>query len=105
MFDEESKARQKSLGNSAIDILMINTVVPTIFLYGLLENSEGYNQKAIDYLSEIAPEKNSVINKWIDLGFNVSSAYETQALLELKQSYCSKYRCLECPIGNDLMNK
>ena len=105
MFDEESKARQKSLGNSAIDILMINTVVPTIFLYGLLENSEGHNQKAIDYLSEIAPEKNSVINKWIDLGFNVSSAYDTQALLELKQSYCRKYRCLECPIGNDLMNK
>jgi len=105
LFDEDSKPRQKSLGKSAIDVLIINTVVPTIFLYGLLENEETYKQKAIDFLSGIPAEKNSIINKWIDLGFNVSSAYDTQALLELKQSYCSKYRCLECPVGNDLMNK
>ncbi len=105
LFDEESTYRHKSLGKSAIDVLMINTVVPTVFLYGLLENNEEYKQKAVDYLSEIAPESNSIINKWSDLGFSVSSAYDTQALLELKQNYCSKYRCLECPIGNDLMNK
>ncbi len=105
IFDEESTHRQKSLGKSAIDVLMINTVVPTVFLYGLLENNEEYKQKAVDYLSEIAPESNSIINKWSDLGFSVSSAYDTQALLELKQNYCSKYRCLDCPIGNDLMNK
>ena len=105
LFDEESTYRQKSFGKSAIDVLMINTVVPTVFLYGLLENNEQYKQKAVDYLSEIAPESNSTINKWSDLGFSISSAYDTQALLELKQNYCSKYRCLECPIGNDLMNR
>ncbi len=105
LFDEESIHRQKSLGKSAINVLIINTVVPTVFLYGLLNNDEQYKQKAVDYLSEIAPESNSIINKWADMGFSISSAYDTQALLELKQNYCSKYRCLECPIGNDLMNK
>ncbi len=103
LFDETSKIRNKTLGKSAINIILINTIVPALFLYGLLENNEGFKRKAIDFLLKIPPENNSVINKWKDLGFSVSSAFDTQALLELKQNYCNNYKCLDCPIGNDLM--
>jgi len=105
VFDEESINRKKTLGKSAIDILLINTIVPTLFLYGSVTNQHNYKQRAINFLTEISPENNSIINKWKKLGFSVQSAFDTQALLELKTNYCDKYRCLECPIGNHIMNK
>jgi uncharacterized OsmC-like protein len=42
---------------------------------------------------------------WISLSLYVHpvSAFETQALLQLKNEYCSKSRCLECNIGIELM--
>jgi hypothetical protein len=41
---------------------------------------------------------------WISLSpWRTSSAFETQALLQLKNEYCSKSRCLECNIGIELM--
>lgn len=104
VFDKKSINRKKTLGKSTLDIILINSIIPTLFLYGKIKNEQKYKQRAIDFLTEISPEKNSIINKWKNLGFNVQSAFDTQALLELKSNYCDNYRCLECPIGNYIMN-
>lgn len=105
LFDEHSVKRIKSFGSTALKVLLINTVVPTLFLYGYINNLQYYKDKSIDFLLEIKAEKNSKINNWTNLGFNIKTAYDSQALLELKLNYCNNHKCLLCPIGNEIMNK
>jgi len=33
------------------------------------------------------------------------SAFDTQALIQLKNEYCNKQNCLVCEIGKDLLGK
>jgi hypothetical protein len=35
----------------------------------------------------------------------VSRADQTQALLQLKNKYCNRKRCLECRIGKELLTR
>lgn len=102
-FDKRSPGRRKLLGANSIDVIIINTVVPFLFVYGRQKNEENYVDKALSFLEQIAGEKNAVIEKWSKLKAPVKSAYSTQALLQLKNEYCNKKRCLQCGIGSKLL--
>lgn len=102
-FDILSSKKKKTIGRSSLDILLINTVIPTIFLYGYLNGSEYHKDLAINLLTEIPSENNSIIKKWHTLGFDIKTAFDSQALLELKSNNCDLQKCLECPIGYEIM--
>ena len=102
-FDNESPQKKKNIGKSSLDILIINAVIPTLFLYGHLNGFQHYKDNAVNLLAEMPNENNSVIKKWKTLGFDIRSAYDSQALLELKSNSCDKQKCLECPVGHEIM--
>jgi len=103
VFDKATAERKKTLGKSTIHLLIINTIVPFLFLYGTHKSIESYRDKALRLLEELKPEKNSIIEQWKMLGMEPETAYQTQALLQLKNEYCNKKRCLECSIGNSIL--
>lgn len=102
-FGTEHQAKAKSLGEDTVDLLLINTIIPFLFLYGKQKADEHYTDKALALLEEIAPEHNQIIATWQVLGARTASAYDTQALLQLKNCYCDKKRCLDCAIGNAIL--
>ncbi len=103
IFDKKSINRNKSLGKSSIHLLIINTMIPFLFLYGKLNSKEVLKSKALDLLEELPAEKNTIITQWKKLGAMPGSAYQTQALLQLKKHYCDKKNCLNCSIGYALL--
>lgn len=100
-FSKKSPRRKKKLTKSFVDLLLINTIVPIQFAYSKAQNKEGDDY--FELLREVMPEKNSIINKFNELGIESSNAFETQSLLELKNNYCAAKRCLECTIGLQLI--
>lgn len=96
---------QKLFGNTARDLLIINTVAPFLFTYGKLNKNEKYIERALKFLEETKGEINSITKKWESLKINTSSAYHTQALLELKNNYCNQKKCLDCRIGDFILTK
>ena len=102
-FEKESGKRNKSFGKQAIRLLTINAIVPFLFLYGSEIKEDVYKDKALRLLEELKPEKNSIIKGWETLGVEADSAYRTQGLLQLKNEYCDKKRCLECSIGGRIL--
>lgn len=104
-FGKKSSKRKKSLGADTIDIIIINTIIPFLFVYGKQKNEDQYVDKALRFLEEISGEKNSIIEKWKSLKMPVRSAYYTQALLQLKSEYCDEKKCLQCAIGNKLLSR
>lgn len=102
-FGQESPKKNKSLGKEAIRLLTINTIVPFLFLYGKMRGEESFKDKALQLLEALPPEKNSIIDGWQRLGVEPPSAYQTQGLLQLKNVYCDKKRCLECALGAGIL--
>jgi len=103
-FETSSKKSPKRLTKSFIDLLVINTIIPLRFVY---EQERGTinEEQLLQLMQQLRPEKNSIINKFSELKIDAKSAFETQALLELKNNYCSKKECLQCAIGNSLLRK
>jgi hypothetical protein len=101
-FGVQSSKRKKLLTKKFIDLLLINTVIPLLFSYGKAigkDNSEALLKLA----STIASEENSIIKKFNDLRSSSKNSLQSQALLQLKNEYCTKKRCLQCAIGNAIL--
>ncbi|MFO7829170.1 MAG: DUF2851 family protein [Bacteroidales bacterium] len=99
-FNKKSVKKAKPIGPSAINILLINTIVPFLFVYGKYVDNHRFCNRAIDLLTSIKAEKNAIIAKWEQLGIESENAFDTQALIQLKNNYCNFKKCLNCQIGN-----
>ena len=105
VFGEVSPKRKKVIGEESIDVLLINTLIPFLFAFSIKKDRPEILERAYALLEKIAPERNSIIEKWKLLGVNVENAYDTQALLELKKRYCDEKKCMQCGIGYRLLSK
>lgn len=103
LFDEPSAKRTKKVGDNTIQNLIINTIVPFKFAYGKHKDDEAMQQNAFELLEKSAAERNSIINKWYELGIFSKNSFQTQALLQLKNEYCNRKLCLNCTIGHKLL--
>jgi hypothetical protein len=99
-LDTVSAFKKKKTGSLMRDNIVINTVAPVLFAYGNYHKEDGYKDKAIQCLEEITGERNQLTNGFKQLGIESKNARDSQALIELKNEYCSKKRCLECAVGN-----
>jgi len=102
-FDNDSEEKPKRLGKTAIHLFIINTIAPFLFVYGTQKAETAFQDKALALLESLKPEKNSIINGWKELGVMPESAAQTQSLLQLKNEYCNKKRCLECSVGATIL--
>ena len=101
--DEISAFRKKTLGKEMIENLFINTVVTSVFAYGLHHRDERYQSRAISWLEGLPAESNTIIRGFEALGRKSRSAFDSQALLELKSRYCDDRQCLRCAVGNEVL--
>ena len=101
-FDKESAKKRKALTPSFIDLVIINTIVPFRFAYAKSLGKET-SEDLLELLKELSPEKNSIIEKFKHFKTPVTSAYDTQALLQLKNEYCNHKKCMQCGIGLELL--
>ncbi len=102
-FGKESAERTKSLGKSSINSLIINTVIPFLFVYGRQKDNATLSQRATFFLEELPAESNSIVDTWANAGIKAKSASDSQALIQLRNSYCINKSCLRCSIGHAVL--
>lgn len=98
-FNQISVNQPKWLGETSRNNILINTIVPFLYLYGERNAKPELKTRAIEILEFIPSEKNRIIRKWADLGIETFNAYDSQALIQLKNVYCDHKKCLNCQIG------
>ena len=98
-FRYASPRKEKTIGENTLNILLINTVVPMLFAYGLHNKRPEYCERATRLLESIPPEKNTIVTTFYNAGITVRHAGDSQALIQLKREYCEKKKCLYCRIG------
>ncbi|HLN53164.1 MAG TPA: DUF2851 family protein [Prolixibacteraceae bacterium] len=104
-FDKSSMRSTKKLGNTSQTLLIINALLPFLFVYGRSVGNDALCNKALNFYENLPGESNSIVKEWESIGMRVENAWQTQALLALKFSYCDKRKCLNCRIGTLLMKE
>jgi hypothetical protein len=102
-FDVPSKPVLKSLGQSSIDILLLNTFVLFLFSYGKHNQQEYFINRSLKLLEKLPAEQNKIVTNFDSAGIKVNTAFDSQALLELKNNYCDHKKCLQCGVGNKIL--
>jgi len=102
-FGVESAEKSKKLGKYSINTIIINTVIPLLFVYGKHKGDYKMQDKALALLESIPAENNAIIKNWNKTGISSQNASYSQALLQLKNKYCDKKKCLDCLLGNKII--
>ena len=98
-FGGESAQRSKALRDTSIDLLIINTVAPLLFAYGRHTADERLCERAMTLLESLKPEHNFITRSWERAGIRSENAADSQALIQLRHSYCDAKDCLRCRFG------
>ncbi len=100
------ESKSKKLGKQAVDLIIINTVIPLIFAYGKLRGQPELQNKALEWLSGLPVEKNNIVSGWArpQINVNAVSAADSQGLVFLKRTYCDHRKCLSCHIGHRIVS-
>ena len=103
IFGKVSKSSKKTLSNSFIDLLIINTILPLKFSYAK-HLGEPVDDIILNIIQEIESENNSIVNTFNSLRHVSKTALQSQGFIQLKTEYCLKNKCLQCAIGNSLLS-
>lgn len=98
-FREKSKAKDKYLGIQSIYSILINVFLPLLFAYATKNQDEDLKNRALVFLDKIPAENNYITRKWAELGVEIATAADSQALIHLYKNYCEEKNCLRCRIG------
>lgn len=102
-FKKTSPHQERRVGESALNLILINTVIPFLYAYGLHKADESLYERATRFLEALKAENNYVTRQWSGAGLPVYTAADSQALLQLRKEYCDKKDCLRCRFGYEYL--
>ena len=103
MIDKQSKRMIGNMSKAARENLIINTTIPFLSALATRRDQPMYRERALNLLAAIPAEKNHITDLWRKYGYNVSSAFDSQGLIQLYNGFCKSKRCVECNIGVELI--
>ena len=95
----------KRIGRSKTALVAINLAAPLMFAYGRQTGAEELCDRALELLESVPAEKNGKLEGWYGRGCVAASGFESQALLQLTNEYCTPRLCADCPLGRAEIKK
>ena len=102
-FQKSSPRRAKQVGDGALNLIIINTVVPFLYAYGRHKAEERLCERATQLLENLKAENNHITRLWEGAGLPITTAADSQALIQLTKEYCDKRNCLRCRFGYEFL--
>lgn len=102
-FGKMAKKRSGQIGKGFQQTLILNVILPILFLYGKEKGKDQFQSRVFDLLEDMDFEKNHITQVYEDLNFPNESAFHSQSLLHLNQFYCKPKKCLNCKLGTHLI--
>ena len=103
VFNTPSIPCEKRIGAGSLNLILINTVIPMLYAYGMHRGSEEHCECATHFLESLKAENNHIIRMWEQCGLSVTSASDSQALIQLKKQYCDRRDWLRCKFGYEYL--
>jgi len=102
-FGKPSPSAGRALSSGSIDIVLINVVAPLYYARGEMTDDYTMTDRAIELLEDLRPERNSIVTMFHNAGIRCDNALTSQALIQLRRSYCEARKCIYCRLGHRLL--
>ena len=102
-FECEKAPTVRAMSDSMIDSLIINMVIPLQHAYSVVHDDGRRRERSVEMLQQIGGESNVYTRLFGQLGIKCSDAFTSQALIQLRTTYCDCRKCLYCRIGHRLL--
>lgn len=102
-FNKDSSFINNGMGLDSIENIVINTVCPLLAAYRIEKDDLQWIDKSVNLLESIKAENNRITKLFGKKTFAVKNAFDSQALIELHNNFCSQRKCLECSIGTSIV--
>ncbi len=102
-LNKEAVHQKKTIGQHAVNTVIINVVVPMLFVHAKESRGLRTTDAAICFLEQLPPENNNIVRRWMQIIQSVDNASITQGLLELRKYYCLSKKCLKCMVGHQVL--
>ena len=102
-LEKSTQERDPSVGRRRIDTLIVNAVVPVLALYAEQHDDGALREALRDVLHDLPAGSDRVTRRFRKLGTRPQNAFEAQGLHQLYRTRCQEARCLECTIGQHLL--
>lgn len=104
-FGEETKTSPKKLGKAQKAVLIVNVLLPMGWLYQIAHGRENPFDWMEKILMMLPAENNKHTRVFTDLGLANTRALQSQAMIQLHKQYCLQRRCLDCHLGQHLLDR
>ncbi|MFD0941725.1 DUF2851 family protein [Pedobacter boryungensis] len=104
-FNKSTEDVSVQLGKKSIHNIFINTLSLFLFTYGKVMDQYRLINRAFALLENLSAENNVIIQQYIAAGVNIMNAFNSQAILQLKKTYCNEKKCLNCVIGIKILKQ
>lgn len=98
-----SSSAPGSVSRATADSLAVNAAVPLLYAFGHATGSQTHVDRAIDILSAIPAERNSLVETFVRSGLECRDAFTSQAFIQMRRAYCDVRKCLYCRIGHRIL--
>lgn len=92
-----------SFGSNRVDEIIINTLLPFYYSYGLTKNAKSLSESCrhiyVNSLMRVESGVSENMKKGLQLNLQMNRAVNYQGAIELYKNFCIKGRCSECKIG------
>lgn len=88
-----------------LQVFIINSLIPALFCYGQDEHLPHDQDRAVQWLEQLGPEKNRFTHIFASLNVYASNALRSQGMIHQVNAYCRPRRCLECAVGAFLLTR
>ena len=102
-FGSTSVKSQKHISQASLQLIIINTAIPMLFAWGRHHAKDNLCDRAFELLEQLGAERNHIVRLWQQCGLEVTTAGDSQALIQLKREYCDRKDCLRCRIGYEYL--
>lgn len=103
---ESTKKSKKKISQDFVQLITVNTIVPLRFAYQKYKNAdENFADNIVGLTMQLNAEKNNITDLFAKLKVKIESAFDSQAVIQLKKEYCNTNRCLECAVGRSILGK
>lgn len=104
-FNKEASQSLKGLGKDSAENIIINTVIPLLVIFSQKTDNQLLMERVIGFLENLPAEENKITAIWEGLGMKISNAFDSQAGIELYNTFCTQKKCLQCNIGVEILRK
>ena len=103
-LEKATAERDPSVGRRRVDTLITNAVAPILLLCAEQHGDDALASAVRALLRDLPAGSDRVTRRFRDLGTRPQDAFEAQGLHQLYRTRCCEGRCLDCTIGQHLVD-